>query len=121
MKTLQALSAILMLALGISIGFSQQGEEEEQPQLSPFEELGELRGPFSPTISQSPTAREDIIVYLSNNNQAELSIATSPTVPGLIMIGSWTSPSPGPRVGYYYSTNSLTVTTLVVSMKARSS
>lgn len=102
MKTFYAVTLILMLALGISIALPQQSED---PQLSPCEELAEALGPFYPTISYDPTAREDIIVYPSNNEQAELSIATSPAVSGRLLIGTWTGSSPGPYVGYYYSTN----------------
>jgi len=98
MKTFHALSMLLMLTLGISICFSQQ----EEPQLSPVQELGQLLGPFTPNIGSNPTARPDIIVHPSGYNQLNLSIATSPTVTGRLLLGSYTA---GYGIGYYYSTN----------------
>lgn len=98
MKTFHAVSVFLMLTLGISVCFSQQ----EEPQLSPLQELGDLLGPYTPGISSNPTPRPDIIVHPSSYNQLNLSIATSPTVAGRLLVGSYTA---GYGVGYYYSTN----------------
>lgn len=98
MKTFHSVSLFLMLTLGISICSAQQ----EEPQLSPLQELGDLLGPYTPNISSNPTARPDIIVHPSSYNQLNLSIATSPTVPERLLLGSYTA---GYGVGYYYSIN----------------
>lgn len=68
----------------------------------PWQEPGELAGPFDPIVVYNSPVRPDIRIHGNTFNQIDLSIASSTTDPGRILIGSYNS---GYAVDYIYSTN----------------